>query len=48
MDKEVIEKNSENHVGFELHRKYDHNLWNYIYLISYLNWRPKTDLSGIE
>jgi len=34
--------------GFREHIKINHYMWNYMYFISFLRWKEKTDYSGIE
>ena len=35
-------------MGFTNHIKLSHYMWNYIYFIAYLRWKPKINYSGIE
>jgi hypothetical protein len=34
--------------GFEHHIHHDHNLWAYLYFMTYLRYKPKEDYTGIE
>lgn len=34
--------------GFREHIKMNHYMWNYMYFFAYLDWKEKTEYSGIE
>jgi hypothetical protein len=34
--------------GFDRHRERDHNIWNYLYFMYYLQNKESTELSGVE
>lgn len=44
-DRESYEKK---HGGFDSHRNEDHNIWNYIFYISYIKNKEKVELTSIE
>ena len=44
--RELFERQSD--IGFDSHIKQDHYLWNYLFYIAFINWKEKTDHSGIE
>lgn len=48
INRETLDKKGENKKGFLYHVKIDHNLWNYIFFISYLNNKEKTEYTGFE
>ena len=45
-EKEAIERLSGN--SFYFHKKYEHNEWNYVFFIAYLEFKKKSEFSGIE
>jgi hypothetical protein len=52
-DKHMIEaqKGSKNNIffkGFAYHVKEDHNMWHYLFYISYIIHKDVTELTGIE
>lgn len=39
---------SKSSAGFREHIKINHYMWNYMFFIAYLDWKEKTEYSGIE
>ena len=39
LDKDTIEKNTDSNMNFEIHKKEEHNIWNYIFFIGYISWK---------
>lgn len=48
IDRGSIDKKSKNKKGFKFHVKYEHSSWNYIYYISYLEDKNKSEYFGLE
>ena len=46
IDKETIERSTNR--SFKYHTKEDHNEWNYLFFISYLDKKEQTEYTGIE
>lgn len=44
-DREFYSKQSK---GFKGHIREDHNMWNYLFYISYIRHKDSTELTGIE
>lgn len=43
-----MDKKGDNKKGFFYHVKIEHNLWNYLFFISYLKDKETTEYSGFE
>lgn len=48
IERGTIDKKGKHKKGFSFHVKYEHNSWNYIYYISYLNNKNSSEYLGIE
>nr|CCC21103.1 TPA: calcium-release channel VI-2b [Paramecium tetraurelia] len=48
IDRGTLEKKAKHKKGFRFHVKYEHCVWNYIFYISYLEDKKKSDYNGIE
>ncbi|CAD8149999.1 unnamed protein product [Paramecium octaurelia] len=48
IDNGTLEKKAKHKKGFRFHVKYEHCVWNYIFYISYLEDKKKSDYNGIE
>lgn len=48
IDRGTIDKKSKHKKGFPFHVKYEHNQWNYIFYISYLEDKIKSEFFGYE
>lgn len=48
IDRGTLEKKAKHKKGFRFHVKYEHCVWNYIFYISYLMDKKKSDYNGIE
>merc|ERR1712224_287238 len=46
LDRHLIDRNSS--IGFDAHIRTEHNMWNYMYYIVYLQRKESTEYSGIE
>lgn len=46
--RETLDKRVDHRQGFLYHVKIEHNLWNYIFFISYLKNKEKTEYTGFE
>ena len=47
-ERETLDKMSKNQKGFQYHVKVEHNMWNYLFFISYLRNKERTEYSGFE
>lgn len=43
-----MDKASKTQKGFQYHVRFEHNVWNYLFFISYLRDKEKTEYSGFE
>ena len=34
--------------SFDTHIKKDHYMWHYLYMVAYLQFKPRTELTGVE
>ncbi|CAD8160257.1 unnamed protein product [Paramecium octaurelia] len=48
IDKGIIEKKTKHKKGFRFHVKNEHYVWNYIFFISYIQGKKKSEYNGIE
>lgn len=48
IDRGTIEKKAKHKKGFKFHVKHEHSVWNYIFYISYLEDKKKSEYNGIE
>lgn len=48
IDRATIDKLSVNRQGFQHHIDIEHNIWNYIFFISYLQEKDRNYFLGIE
>ena len=48
INKQILDKKTEERKGFSYHIRLEHNLWNYIFYILYLKNKIKTEYSGFE
>jgi len=44
----TLDKKGDNKKGFFYHVKIDHSLWNYVFFISYLRNKERTEYTGFE
>ena len=44
----MLDKKSDNSKGFAYHIKFEHNLWNYLFYIAYVQNKEKTEYTGME
>lgn len=43
-----LDKKSDNDKGFEYHIKFEHNLWNYLFYVAYVQNKDHTEYTGME
>eukprot|EP00828_Plagiopyla_frontata_P009464 TRINITY_DN14881_c0_g1_i1.p3 TRINITY_DN14881_c0_g1~~TRINITY_DN14881_c0_g1_i1.p3 ORF type:complete len:201 (+),score=38.73 TRINITY_DN14881_c0_g1_i1:803-1405(+) len=48
IDRDTLDKKSDNKKGFQYHISREHNMWNYLFYISYLKDKTKTEYTGFE
>eukprot|EP01017_Pseudomicrothorax_dubius_P003234 TRINITY_DN10409_c0_g1_i3.p1 TRINITY_DN10409_c0_g1~~TRINITY_DN10409_c0_g1_i3.p1 ORF type:complete len:299 (+),score=84.07 TRINITY_DN10409_c0_g1_i3:34-930(+) len=48
IDRDTFDQNSGKNKGFDHHAANEHNLWNYIFFMSHLKSKSRTDYTGIE
>lgn len=48
IDRDTLDKKSDNKKGFNYHVKIEHNMYNYIFFLAYLKDKPSTEFSGFE
>ena len=47
-NRDVIEKITGQKMGFEMHLLLDHNFWNYLFFIAYIQNKKQTEHTGTE
>lgn len=48
MKRTTFDRKSDSGKGFIKHIKFNHYMWNYIHFIQYLEWKKRSEYTGIE